>query len=401
MVYNFGVRPRDCTMIIKRDIQKTIAKHSKHYPVLALTGPRQSGKTTLVKDMFKGYKYVTLEDLDVRSYATTDPKAFLDYTGHNGLIIDEAQHVPGLFSYIQSIVDKNHKPAEYVLTGSQNFILLEKITQSLAGRVAIFNLLPLSFGELSKSIQNKMNATKLMYKGLYPKLYSSNADIEFWYKNYINTYLEKDVRQIQKITDLMKFQYFMKLCAGRVGQLINFSAISNECGVSDKTVREWFSVLDASFITYFLKPHHNNLNKRLVKQPKLYFYDTGVASHLLGIQSAEQLESHYIRGPLFENLVVNELLKLRFNAGKESNLHFWRDSHGREIDILAEESHGLVPIEVKAGMTISGDFFKNIKFWESVGAYKQAYVIYNGEVEQKRSDGINVINWKKISDYFA
>lgn len=385
-------------MFIKRNIKETIIKHAQHYPVLALTGPRQSGKTTLAQDIFKHHKYATLEDLDVRAFALSDPRGFLDYGDSDGLIIDEVQHAPELFSYIQSIVDKNKRNAEYILTGSQNFILLEKISQSLAGRVAIFNLLPLSFDELrNASMDSNMDITEILYRGLYPKLYSSGADTEFWYKNYINTYLEKDVRQIKQVIDLMKFQHFLKLCAGRVGQLVNLSSIAVECGVKDKTIKEWLTVLEVSFVIYLLRPYHNNFNKRLVKQPKLYFYDTGIASSLLGIQSAEQLDSHYAKGHLFENFVINELLKARFNAGKESNLYFWRDVKGREIDVLIENGQDLVPIEIKAGTTVNSDFFKNIKSWETIHTSKRSYIIYNGETEQIRSNGTAIVNWQKIA----
>lgn len=389
-------------MIIQRDIEQAINKHFKNYPVIGLTGPRQSGKTTLTKLIFKGHKYVTLEDIDTKRYAASDPRGFLTYESkYQGLIIDEIQNVPELFSYIQSIVDNNKKASEYILTGSQNFLLLEKITQSLAGRIALFNLLPLSISELKKNNLLDVQIDELLYKGFYPKLHSSKEDIEFWYKNYINTYLEKDIRQIKNIKDLLKFQHFIKLCAARVGQLFNYSSIASECGINDKTVKEWLSILHASFIIYFLRPYHEGFGKRLVKQPKLYFYDTGLVNYLLDIKSPKQLSTHYIKGQLFENLIANELVKLRLNQGRDPNIYFWRDNHGHEIDVMIENAGELIPVEIKSGMTVNSDYFKNIKFWSRLIQFSKSYVIYSGLVEQNRSDGTKIINWKKVPEVFS
>ncbi|KKL49157.1 hypothetical protein LCGC14_2318330, partial [marine sediment metagenome] len=333
-------------MLIHRNLEKILKKTIKKYPVISLTGPRQSGKTTLIKKLFGNkYKYVNLENVELREYAKSDPRAFLEeYKG--GLIIDEAQNVPDLFSYIQVIVDETNEPGQYILTGSQNFLLLEKITQSLAGRVAIFHLLPLSLEELKKSKYKPLsNLEKLLFTGFYPRIYDKKLDAKEWYSNYLYTYVERDIRTIKNIKDIGTFQRFLKMLAARCGQLLDLTSIGNDCGISHNTARDWINILEASFIIYLLSPHYKNFNKRLIKSPKIYFYDTGLLCHLLGINSSDQIKTHYLRGGIFESFIISEIIKIRTNKNKDSNVYFWRDKFGHEIDCIIENARNLTPIE--------------------------------------------------------
>jgi predicted AAA+ superfamily ATPase len=380
--------------MIERDIQASLLHTSSQYPVLVLTGPRQSGKTTLVKTLFPKKHYVSLEDLDEREFAINDPRGFLNRSP-TGLIIDEVQHVPALFSYIQTRVDENQKNAEYILTGSQNFLLLEKVAQSLAGRADITHLLPLSLNELKNANISLENPFKLIMEGFYPRLYKAPLDIVKWQSNYVRTYIERDVRAVKNIMDLSKFQLCLKLCAGRIGQLLNMSSLANECGVDQTTIKSWISIMESSFIIYLLRPHHKNFNKRLVKQPKLYFYDTGLAAYLLGINSAETLFTHYAKGGLFENFIISDLIKQYYNLGKEPALYFWRDHQGNEIDLLIEHKDQLIPIEIKSGETITQEAFKGIKYWQQLSGNKTAYVIYAGDQNQQRTVA-RVLSWKNF-----
>lgn len=377
-----------------RDITDYIKYSAKYYPVVTVTGPRQSGKTTLVKMIFSDKPYVSLEDIDIREFAQNDPRGFLS-TYSQGAIIDEVQYCPNLFSYIQTKVDNDQIAGQFILTGSQNFLLLESISQSLAGRAAIVYLLPLSYNEISKKLPATDNPLNFIFKGFYPKLYTQDLLPSVWYRNYIRTYIERDIRQIKNISDISTFQTFLKICATRIGQLVNFSSIATECSVSYNTVKSWLSLLQTSFIIYLVKPHHKNYNKRLVKQEKLYFYDTGLACTLLGLESIEQLEKYYAKGSLFENMIVVELLKNRLNKGKEEGIYFWRDSHGHELDILIE-SDKLTPIEVKASKTIIQEFFKGINYWSSLANQEKGYLVYAGDTEQIRGN-IEVLPWNKIN----
>ena len=308
--------------MISRIASKELLYLSKQYKAVAVIGPRQSGKTTLVKSIFPEKPYVSLENMDERNFALEDPKAFLEQF-LNGAILDEIQRVPELFSYLQQILDENNDTAQYIFTGSNNFLLQQNITQSLAGRVGYLHLLPFSLSEI-KEIAPKTIHEKL-YKGFYPPLYDKPFEIQKWFINYIRTYIERDVRQLKGIENLVVFERFIKLCAGRVGQLLNKNALAIEVGVDNKTIESWIGVLEASFILFRLQPHHKNYNKRVVKMPKLYFYDVGLASALLGVQNENQLKLHPFKGNLFENMVVVELLKQRFNKGKPNNLYFWRE----------------------------------------------------------------------------
>ncbi|OGT67268.1 MAG: AAA family ATPase [Gammaproteobacteria bacterium RIFCSPHIGHO2_12_FULL_45_9] len=382
--------------MIQRHIAAYLLKAATEYPVVALTGPRQSGKTTLVEHLFANKRYVSLEDPDNRAFARQDPRAFLkQYQG--GGIIDEAQYVPDLFSYIQTHVDKSKQPGEFILTGSQNFLLLENISQSLAGRVAIAHLLPLTYTELSGTLTQEMDIFTLLFKGLYPRMYDFSLDPTDWYKNYVTTYLERDVRQIKQVSDLSKFQLFIRLCAGRIGQLLNMASLATDCGIDHATLKAWLSILEASFLIFLLRPHHKNFNKRLVKQPKLYFCDTGLAAYLLGIERPEQLLTHYAKGALFENFVVMELIKKRFNQGKEHQLYFWRDNHGHEIDILLSRGEELIPIEVKSSQTITSDFLKGLGYWQDLTHNQEAYLVYAGDINQRRTQA-TCLSWKALSE---
>lgn len=380
-------------MIIKRILEKKIKSLAKKLPIVAVTGPRQSGKTTLVKYIFPKLPYISLEDLDMREFAEKDPRGFLN-NYQKGVILDEIQKVPTLFSYIQSIVDGKKKNGQFILTGSQNFLLYEKISQTLAGRTAILNLLPFSMEELGSS-STKSQIDDYLFNGFYPRLYAQKLKPTDWYPNYIQTYIERDVRQIKNISNLSSFQKFIKLCAGRIGQILDLSSLANDCGITHNTAKEWISVLETSFIVFLLKPHYKNFNKRLIKMPKLYFYDTGLACSLLGIETKKQITTHYLRGCLFENLILQELIKYRLNRGLLPNLFFWRDKGGHEIDCIIEKANKLVPIEIKIGKTILGEYFKNIEYWNklSKNTPKNSYVIYGGDKNIKHTFG-NFVSWK-------
>ena len=385
--------------MIKRELTEALLRAVKQLPVVAVLGPRQSGKTTIVKAVFANYKYVALEDPDQRKFATEDPRGFLQtYKNDHGIILDEFQNVPEILSYIQSYVDQEHKPGYFILTGSQNFLLLERISQTLAGRIALLTLLPLSIPELKNSTILPEDIYGLIFKGEYPRIYAYDIDVVSWYRDYITTYVERDVRQVLKIVDLNLFSDFIQLCAGRIGQILNLSSLANDCGINVRTAESWLSLLQASYIIYLLQPHYANFSKRIIKSPKLYFYDTGVACSLLKIYSQEQLISHYLRGGLFESLIITEVMKLFFNNNERPNVYFWRDNHGNEIDLILEKNGQLIPIEIKAGRTISTDFFKGLHFWANIteNKYPVGCVIFSGDENQKRTIG-EVLSWKNIS----
>ena len=363
--------------------------------MIFLAGPRQSGKTTLVKQLFSAFSYVNFEDIEQREFAISDPKGFLNAKGKK-LIIDEAQYVTDIFSYIQIYVDSDAE-RQYILTGSQNFLLMERINQSLAGRVAIFNLLPFSISELHGSPFEKQTYQESIVYGGYPRIYDKGLDPTEWLRNYNATYVERDVRQIINIGDLNAFQKFIALCAGRIGQLINFSSIANELSLSYHTVQKWLSILEASFITYRLYPHHKNYNKRLVKSAKLYFYDTGLASAILGIKDVEQLQLHYLKGELFENFIITELIKQKLNAGQASNYYFWRDNKGVEIDCIHEEGNKTIAIEIKSGMSVHPDFFKNLLYYQQLSevSNKELILVYGGTESYQRLQA-RVVSWKDL-----
>lgn len=375
---------------------------TKGFPIITLTGPRQSGKTTLVRWLFPNYEYINLENLNDLYAVREDPLRFLKAYSSKGVIVDEAQKLPELFSYLQGIVDESKQMGKFILTGSQNFLLLEKITQSLAGRVAVFHLMPFGLSELDQAGHAQKSLDKTLFTGSYPVLYDRDIQPQDYYPSYIQTYIERDVRSIKNIGNLSTFQRFIKLCAGRIGQLINFSSIGNELGINYKTVSSWISILEASFIVYLLKPHYKNFNKRLVKQSKLYFFDTGLLCSLLDIQSPIQLNSHYLRGNIFESYIVMEYIKMRYHAGLVPNAFFWRDNTGHEIDLLLEEGENFKAIEIKSGETINSDFFKGLKYFGNLSklSNENQFLIYGG-LKNYRRTAAKVLSWKNFGEISA
>lgn len=386
--------------MIKRDLSEVLIKYAQKFPVISLLGPRQSGKTTLIKKIFNNHRYVLLENPDEKEFAITDPRGFLKARRNEyGLILDEIQEAPQLLSYIQGIVDDENKPGSFIVTGSQNFAVNQAITQTLAGRTSMLTLLPFSIKELKNSGMLPYSPEEMILRGGYPRLYAQDFLPSEWYPSYITNYVERDVRQIVAIENLSTFQHFVRLCAGRIGQLLNLTSLGNDCGISHNTARSWLTLLEASYIVFLLQPHHKNFSKRLIKSPKLYFYDTGLACSLLKITSAEQLADHYLRGGLFESLIISEIIKNRYNRGRELNAYFWRDSQGHEIDCVLEEAHKLIPLEIKAGYTISSDYFKELQYWNALSGSspKNNYVVYAGDENQQRAQG-NVVSWNWVAD---
>lgn len=383
--------------MIKRQAETVLLDLSKGYPILAITGPRQAGKTTLAQSTFPDKRYVSLEDLDEREFADQDPRGFLARFP-DGAILDEAQRCPNLFSYLQTRVDAEKRMGLFVLTGSQQFGLMSNITQTLAGRVGLIQLLPFSLQELQATNTPILSLDDVLWRGMYPPIYDRNLAPEKWFANYVMTYIERDVRQVVEVQNLSLFQRFIKMCAARVGQLINMSSLAIDCGVSHNTIRSWLSVLEAGYVVFLLQPHHQNFGKRLVKTPKLYFYDTGLAAFLLGIRDAEQLAIHSARGSLFENLVVSELLKQRYNQGLASNLYFWRNNTGDEVDVVIEQGEQLMPMEIKSGQTVNADFLTGINKWMKIAgdAALTPQLVYGGNENMTRN-GVEVRSWKQIS----
>lgn len=385
--------------LIKRQISKYLKKEVKKSPAIAILGPRQSGKTTVARMTFPDYEYVSLEELDNREFAIKDPRGFLaEYDNKPGVIFDEIQNTPDLFSYIQGKIDLNYRPGFYILTGSQNFLLTQSISQTLAGRISLHTLLPLSIQELKDADLLPDDSSEVIFKGFYPIIYSKNFDPEKWYADYIKNYLEKDVRNILNISDLITFKRFLKVCASSIGQLVNYSALANDCGVSYNTIKSWLSVLEASYIIYPLQPHYKNFKKRLVKSPKLYFYDTGLACSLLDLDNANQVKTHYARGALFESMIISDLFKDFYNRDKNPSIYFWRDNTGHEVDCLIEKADKLYPIEIKSSQTLNYHFFNTLEFWNNLSKNpnERSYVVYSGQENQKRSLG-SFVSWKNTS----
>ena len=384
--------------MIDRDLGKKAVSLARTFPVVSLTGPRQSGKTTLVRAMFPHYEYVNFENLNDLAAVEEDPIRFLRLFAEKGVVIDEVQKLPELFSYLQVVVDESGQMGKFILTGSQNFLLLEKITQSLAGRVAIMHLMPLGMNELDRIGALPREADEILFSGTYPVLYDRQVDPTDYYPSYIQTYIERDVRSIKNIGDLAMFQRFVRLCAGRTGQLLNLSGIGNELGINYKTVRSWISVLEASFIVFLLTPYHRNFNKRIVKQPKLYFFDTGLLCSLLDIQSPGQLHSHYLRGNIFETFIVAEYIKQRFHQGIRANAFFWRNSTGHEIDMLLEDGGSLKAVEIKSAETLADDFFNGLKYFKKLSGIQadQCFLVYGGNKDYSRAFG-TVLGWRHIN----
>lgn len=374
--------------MIHRQLTDKLISLSTQFPIVTVTGPRQSGKSTLLRHEFPDYRYVSLEDIDMREFAVEDPRGFLkSYDNH--VIIDEAERVPSLFSYLQTHVDKADATGMYILAGSQNFLLMETIDQTLAGRTAILKLLPFSRKELHEAGILPSTVDEQIFNGFYPRLYDRNIYPTDYYPAYIQTYVERDVRKIINISDLNKFIKMLRLCAGRIGQLVNMSSLATETGCAVSTIESWLSVLEASYICYRLEPNFNNYNKRIVKSPKLYFYDTGLACSLLGLTDSSQVESHYLRGGLFENLVINQFIKDGFNRGMVPDLTFWRDSSGTEVDLIQTVGLDQYAYEIKSGETFSQDYFHGLEKWAKLSATPadRLSVVYGGSEPLVTSKG--------------
>lgn len=381
---------------IHRELSSVLEEAYRYFSVITVTGPRQSGKTTLIRNLFPHLPYYSLESLDIRSFTENDPIAFLNQN-EEGMILDEVHNAPDLLSYIQGIVDE-HPDKRYILSGSSQFAMLKRVTQSLAGRTAVFELMPLSYSE-TKDLTADVPLDKLLFNGFYPAIYSGRNVPEFLYPAYMKTYLDRDVRDLLQIKDMMQFHIFIKLCAGRIGSLFKASELANEIGVSPNTITSWLSVLQASYIVTLLPPYFENTSKRLTKMPKLYFLDTGLACYLLGIESPEQLSRDKMRGALFENFVVTEALKQRYNQGKESNLYFYRDSNQNEIDLLLKRNTRLYGIEIKSSMTYHKDFekaLKRIDEWVKAPVDGKA-VVYAGNFENTAGE-IKLLNYTNMDE---
>lgn len=381
----------------KRTLHESIIKQMDKFPVIALTGPRQSGKTTLLKTLFPDYRYISLENPDTRFYASSDPRGFLDEYAEK-CIFDEVQQVPELFSYIQSRVDESGMMGQFILSGSQNFHLLQSITQSLAGRVALFKLLPFDIGELKEADLLEDDFANTCVKGFYPAIFHRNIQPAVFYANYIETYVEKDITALINIRDMKAFRTFIGLCAHQAGQLLNISALANDCNISQPTAKSWLSILESSYIIYLLQPYHQNFNKRLVKSPKLYFYDSGLLCHLLKIKSGKVLNTHRLKGCIFENMIVSEFQKKNYHQYLHEDYYFWQDSHANEVDLLRETTEGFSICEIKATQTLKPDLFKGMDKFENIAnpIKVEKTLAYGGNENQKRSR-YNVLSWMNIT----
>lgn len=365
------------------------------YPVVSLTGPRQSGKTTLLGNEFKEYKYINLERIDHREIVMSDPVGFLK--SNNNVIFDEAQNFPELFSYIQVFSDERKVPGQYILSGSQSFLLNRNISQSLSGRVSINHLFPFDYTEME--LFETIDVNELIYNGFYPRIYNSGISPKDFYPSYIQTYIERDVRALKSIGNLTTFTRFLGLCAGRTGQVLNISSLANDAGISVNTAKSWLSLLEASFVIFLLQPYYVNFSKRIIKSPKIYFYDTGLVCSLLRIADKDMVSTHYLYGSLFENLVISEMIKYKYHKGEKPNIYFWRDSNGVEIDCIIEKnSSDILAIEIKAGQTFTKDYLKNLKKISSEKVKISKKIIYTGDNSSSLSD-VDLVTWKDYKDF--
>lgn len=395
--------------MFRRHLAPVLRRAAKQFPAVFVTGPRQAGKTTLVQATFPRHAYVSLEDIAEREFAAQDPKGFLGRF-HGGVILDEVQRVPGLLSSIQTVIDEQRTPGRFILTGSQHFLLHQHVSQSLAGRVAVLHLLPLSLAELQGRRAHdpfslvRRNAAippppsqaleEFLWLGMYPELHAQNPEKNLWMKSYEQTYVERDVRTLVNVGDVNVFGRFLRLCAGRAGQLLNLTSLANDCGITHTTARRWLSILEASFLVVLLQPHHRNFSKRLIKSPKLYFLDTGLLCHLLRIRHPEELLQHALRGAIFESFIVGECWKFYVHGGKDVPLFFWRDRTGYEVDLLIEGGETLFPIEIKSGRTVASDMLKNLQYFLHLpgNTQKLGMLLHAGEDAYERQ-GIAVRPW--------
>ncbi len=387
--------------MLHRNLTPTLQRLSASFPIITITGPRQSGKTTLARALFADKPYVTLEDPIEREFAEEDPRGFLARFAE-GAVFDEAQRWPALFSHLQGMVDDNRQAGRFILTGSQQFGLLAGVSQSLAGRAGITRLLPLSAAEIPAVAEGTLGINALLLAGGYPALHTQNMQPQDWFASYIATYVERDVRQVMNVQDLTTFQRFVRLCVGRTGQLLNFTSLASEAGISQSTARAWMSVLESSGLVHLLPPYHRNFGKRLVKTPKLYFIDTGLVCWLLGIRAEEVLTLHPLRGELFETWVVSEFLKARYNNGLPADLYFWRDNNGVEADLLFESGTKLQAVEIKSGQTVTSDYIKAGKRAAAFAGDEALipWLVHGGEDNYLRS-GVEVISWQTLSAKLA
>lgn len=383
-------------MQITRSIEVPLTTLAQKIGVLSIMGPRQSGKTTLVQKCFPQHRYFNLEDLSLRERIAQDPKGFI-FNQESGIILDEVQKYPELLSYVQLAIDEAFSPARFVLTGSENLLLSANVSQSLAGRVAIFHLLPLSVGELAESNSLRENVYEQLLYGFYPRVYHQSLKPADFYSDYAVTYVERDVRQVQNIGDLSNFQRFLRLLAGRTGQILNLSSLGNDVGVTYKTIDAWLSILESTYIAFRLEPYHENFGKRIIKSPKVYFYDTGLLCHLLGIDTSLELSTHSAIGALFETMVVADIKKQLFNTRSSSNLYFWRDSERNEVDLIIDTGGAKTVVEIKVGSTFSSDYLKGIRVWNGLQSVADtSYVVYTGE--HQLAGQTRLLPWQSISE---
>lgn len=384
--------------MIRRTLASDLLRLSKKYPVISITGPRQSGKTTIVQSVFPEHKYITFENPDTRMRAISDPGSFF-FPENQNLILDEVQYVPQILSYIQEIADRRKINGQFILTGSQSLLLSEKVSQSLAGRTAVLKLFPFDLNELSSSgIKLPESFEELIFKGFYPRIFDQKIEPADFYPYYFETYVQRDVRQILNIQDLNRFSNFVRLCAGRIGQLLDYSSLARDTGISVNTAKGWISLLEASYIIYLLPPYYQNFSKRIIKSPKLYFTDTGLASWLLNIRDSMQLETHYLKGNLFENFILMELLKKDIHTAKTANLWFFRDNNGNEIDCIREEKT-LFLIEIKSSRTFREDALKGIKFIGNLKLNQPIEkVIISGGDESFMFKGNRIVSWRTMNE---
>lgn len=382
-------------MIVDRKLKKHIDFYAKKYPIIGLTGPRQSGKTTLLKEVFTDYTYISLENPDNRQFAESDPNAFLE-TYTNKVILDEVQRVPALFSYLQTKVDEDQIMGQYILSGSQNFRLMESITQSLSGRIALFRLFPFDIQEMKKAEILLENPFEMMVSGFYPAIYDRKIPSVNYYKNYFETYVERDISEILNVQDHKAFRDFVRICAHNASQVLNYSSIAKKCGISQPTVKAWLSVLESSYIIFLLQPYHKNFSKRIIKSPKLYFYDTGLLSHLLRVSSAQDVMKKQLKGALFENMVIAEAMKQNAHNQLDIEFSFWRDSNQKEVDLIAEKASGVNLLEVKSTTTIQDKLFNNLNYVADLFEEDIAKKLVCAAGKNQKRTNATILSWKSM-----